>query len=277
MELKKPLPPDRTLDQVRNHYLVEKEIASRLKKANREQRKEIYRTMYDELFYRVPDHPRLKRGQSRDRIALSNRKKLAVIGNFINESTVLAEFAPGDCRFAVEIAGRADRVYAIDISDQRDRIESLPANLRLIVYDGYELDMEDECVDVVFSDHLIEHIHPQDTMLHFKLAWRILKRGGVYIFRTPHAYAGPHDISGYFSDEPEGFHIKEWTYGELKRMISNAAYRRFLTFGNRRDIVIRVPYRLLSLYEGVLDLLPARTAKRISASLLPVICAAAVK
>lgn len=277
MELKKPLPPDRTLDQVRNHYIVEKEIASRLKRANREQRKEIYRTMYNDLFHRVPDHPRLKRGRSRDRIALSNRKKLAVVGSFIDESTVFAEFAPGDCRFAVEVAGRVDRVYAIDISDQRDRIETLPANLRLIVYDGYELDMEDESVDVVFSDHLIEHIHLEDTMLHFKLAWRILKRGGVYIFRTPHACAGPHDISGYFSDEPEGFHIKEWTYGELKRMISNAAYRRFLTFGNRGDIVIRIPCRLLLFYEGVLDLLPARSAKRISAFLLPGICAAAVK
>jgi ubiquinone/menaquinone biosynthesis C-methylase UbiE len=277
VKLKKPLPPDRTLDQIRNHYEVEKAIATRLKRANREERKEIYRTMYDELFRQVPDHQRLKRSASREQIALSNKKKLAVVRRFVHEDTVFAEFAPGDCRFAVEVARHVERVYAIDISDQSDRIEPIPDNLRLITYDGYELDMENESADVVFSDHLIEHIHPEDTMLHFTLVKRILKKDGVYIFRTPLAYAGPHDVSGHFSDEPEGFHIKEWTYRELKRMIETAGYRRFLTFWNRRDIMIGLPYQVFALFERVLDLLPASGAKRISSFLLLNICAAAVK
>lgn len=190
MKLKTPLPPDRTLDQIRNHYEVEKAIATRLKRASREERKNIYRTMYDELFTRVPDHPRLKRDRSPELIELSNRKKLAVVKRFTGRDTVFVEFAPGDCRFAMEIARHTGTVYAIDISDQRGRIESLPDNLKLIVYDGYQLDMADESADVVFSDHLIEHIHPDDVMLHFALVRRILKTGGVYIFRTPHSYGG---------------------------------------------------------------------------------------
>ena len=33
----------------------------------------------------------------------------------------------------------------------------------------------------------------------------ILTAGGVYLIRTPHAFTGPHDVSKYFCDEPEGF------------------------------------------------------------------------
>lgn len=61
MELLRPLPPHRTRKQVENHYLVEKAIAERLKAASREERRLIYSTTYDELFARVPDHPRLTR------------------------------------------------------------------------------------------------------------------------------------------------------------------------------------------------------------------------
>lgn len=64
MKLKHPPPPGRTEEQLRNHYLVEKSIAERLKRANREERKRIYREMYDELFRKVPDHPRLTRRSS---------------------------------------------------------------------------------------------------------------------------------------------------------------------------------------------------------------------
>jgi SAM-dependent methyltransferase len=277
VKLKKPLPPDRTLDQIRNHYEVEKEIADRLKRASREERKALYRTMYDELFSRVPDHQRMRRGASPELIAFSNKKKLAVIERFIDTGTVFAEFAPGDCRFIVEAARRVERAYAFDISDQRDRAGPLPANLQLITYDGYDLDMEDESIDVAFSDHLIEHIHPEDLTLHLRLVNRLLKEGGVYIFRTPHARAGPHDISGYFSDEPEGFHIKEWTYRELKSELREAGFGRIRAFWNRRDIMIELPFAFFSLFERALDLMPARAAKRIAAVFLLNICAAAVK
>ncbi len=59
MELRKPLPSNRSYSQVLNHYHVEKSLASQLKNANRESRKHIYRSMHDELFSKVPDHPRL--------------------------------------------------------------------------------------------------------------------------------------------------------------------------------------------------------------------------
>jgi len=52
MKLKRRLPKDRTFEQIKNHYEVEKSIAGNLKSADREKRKTIYPVMYDELFAR---------------------------------------------------------------------------------------------------------------------------------------------------------------------------------------------------------------------------------
>lgn len=104
MKLKKALPSNRTYDQVLNHYLVEKEIAQRIKEAKPEDRKKIYATMYDQLFEKVPDHPRLT---VRDNIQLtqkSNNSKYSHIKNLIGPQTVFAEFAPGDGKFAAFMA-----------------------------------------------------------------------------------------------------------------------------------------------------------------------------
>ena len=43
-------------------------------------------------------------------------------------------------------------------------------------------------------------ISPGDVGNHLELTRRVLKPGGVYLIRTPHAYTGPHDISMYFSE-----------------------------------------------------------------------------
>src|SRR6266540_1639280 len=117
MKLRKPLPPNRSFEQVRNHYLVEKAIAERLKKASCEERKLIYATMYDDLFNQVPDHPRLTQRNNSRLTRTANKSKLELVSEFLNKSSVFVEFAPGDCRFAMEVTKYVKNVYAIDISD----------------------------------------------------------------------------------------------------------------------------------------------------------------
>lgn len=276
---RRSLPPGRSLEQVQNHYLVEKSIAERLKKSCLEERKLIYATMYQELFGKVPDHPRLTRRESADLTARANRSKLCLVGGFLDESSVFVEFASGDCRFAGRVAGRVGRAYGIDISDQRNSKDGFPENFELIVYDGYNLDeIENDSVDIVFSDHLIEHLHPEDARLHFALVRRILKTGGKYVFRTPHALTGPHDVSRYFSDEPECFHLKEWTYTEIKKMLEDLRYAEFHPRWRAKRINLRMPYGYFSMCERMLVRIPDRFSRRLAAKLLiPSLYGVAVK
>ncbi|MGH8055857.1 MAG: class I SAM-dependent methyltransferase, partial [Candidatus Entotheonellia bacterium] len=201
----------RTLAQLQNHYAVEKALATRLKNAPRAERPLIYATMYDELFAKVPDHPRLVKREDPLTRGRRIRRALRLVQPVIRPSTVFLEFGPGDCRFAFEVCKYVQKVYGVDISQPMSRTAEMPSNFESIVYDGYRLPLADDSIDVMFSDQLIEHLHPEDTGGHLQTAQRLLKRGGRYIFTTPHRFTGPHDISRYFSDEAEGFHLKEWT------------------------------------------------------------------
>lgn len=278
MKLKMPLPAGRSYEQVLNHYKVEKAIAEKLKKASREERKLIYATMYDELFRQVPDHPRLTRRENEASTLKANRSKFALIKGFLDKSVIFAEFAPGDCKFAMEVSRRVKRAYGIDISDQRSPKDLAPDNFTLIVYNGYDLEgIPDNSIDVIFSDQFIEHLHPEDAKLHFRLAYRLLKKGGKYVFRTPHSFTGPRDISKYFSDKPEGFHLKEWTYTELWEMLKELDFSRIYSFANLKACAFRIPYVFFHITEKLGAAIPKRYAKPFSRYLFPSIRCVAVK
>lgn len=267
MQLKSDLPTGgRTLEQLRNHYEVEKVLATKLKQATREERKVIYQTMYDELFRKVPDHPRLMRRDDEIASQIANHSKLKLAKPFIDQSTIFMEFAPGDCKFSEEVSHHVHHVYGVDISDQSGKLGNVPENFELIIYDGYNLKLPENSVDVVFSDQLIEHFHPEDTELHFKIVKKVLKPTAIYIFRTPHRFTGPHDISGYFSDEPEGFHLKEWTYREIGQMLKTLNYSswRGYWFAEGKGILIRLPFFYFTVAEFFLDLLPKPLKKKLA-------------
>ena len=75
-------------------------------------------------------------------------------------------------------------------------------------------------------------------------------------FRTPHYFLGPQDISisKYFSDEPEGFYLKEWTYSELANMLKNFNYSLCYGYWSRKGKRFRVPISYFKVIEKVLML-----------------------
>jgi SAM-dependent methyltransferase len=85
---------------------------------------------------------------------------------------------------------------------------------------------ERESYDFVISTQLIEHLHPDDLMDHFRNAKLILKPGGEYIFDTPHRGAGPHDLSLVFRlDQAAFMHLREYTFVELTAALRAAGFK----------------------------------------------------
>ena len=277
-KLKHPLPPNRTYEQVWNHYQVERALADRLKNADRDGRRLIYRRMYDELFAKVPDHPRLTKRSDTAQTKVANLAKFKLVSPFLRKDSVFLEFAPGDCRFAIEVAAHVAHVYAVDISDQSGLDKSHVGNFELILYDGYSLtSVPDSSVDIVFSDQLIEHFHPDETRAHFEIVHRLLKPGGVYVFRTPHPTTGPWDVSRYFCDAPEGFHLKEWTYAELGRLLEEVGFSKRAGCRLMKGRVFIYPYVLLPMAERMLNLLPRALRIRLARYIIPEVSAVATK
>ena len=251
----------RTLEQKRHHYEVEHELRERLLKSNRVERTKVFALLYDELFRRVPDHPRLLRRdiEESDRRATDARFRL-LRGQLDGVKTFL-EFAPGDCHLAWEVCKHVPKVIGVDISDQTGGQTKAPANFELVLYDGYQLNVPDNSVDMAYSYQFIEHLHPEDIELHFQAIHRVLRPGGVYIFDTPHAYSGPHDISSWFSETPQGFHFREWTYHDMAALLRKVGYSEWFVYRRGKPRFNWAFNQLTYLVESFVGLFPYRLRK----------------
>ena len=269
--------PNRTIAQLRNHYEVERSLADKLRASNRQERKALYEVMYDELFEKVPDHPRLTKRSNPSLILKKNKNKLKMVQRLLHQDTVFAEFAPGDCEFCFFIADRVRQVYAMDISDQTRPNRDRPANFELIVYDGYSLPMASNSIDVLFSDQFIEHLHPEDVLDHYKQARSLLVPGGKYVFRYPHLYRGPSHISRFFSDVPRGFHLNESTFTATVEKLQQAGYTRYQCYWFLRGIGIPLPFFVVKSAERLMKKVPLKLRRVMSHFMFPAVHMAAIK
>jgi 2-polyprenyl-3-methyl-5-hydroxy-6-metoxy-1,4-benzoquinol methylase len=104
--------------------------------------------------------------------------------------------------------------------------EAIP-NLTWRVSDGVHLDQFEaqNSYDVVISDQVLEHMHPEDLKTHLESVHCILTEDGRYIFRTPHRFTGPYDVSRVLKfNEPQGMHLKEYTYQDLTAIVKQAGF-----------------------------------------------------
>lgn len=105
----------------------------------------------------------------------------------------------------------------------------------------------------------------------------VLKPGGSYVIRTPHPASGPWDVSRYFCDHPEGFHLKEWTYRELREALRRAGFSAFGAAWNARTTSVPVPYGYFVAAESLFARLPRRLARRSARPFVPSVLCVATK
>jgi len=267
----------RTHASLLHQYDVERDLAARLRGSDRRGRTELFKTLYAELFERVPDHGRLKRRETQERSERSVRTQLNLLRDYLGPDKVMLEFAPGDCRLSFAAAPRVGKVVGADISDQRSPTDVAPANFEHLVYDGYDLPVADGSVDVAFSYQFLEHLHPEDVELHFSLVARVLRPGGVYVFDTPHRYSGPHDVAGFFGHALVCLHMQEWTYRELRQVAAKQGFERCFAYRRARPMQSRWSNAVNDGLESMLGLLPPQICRKLSRRVFQSVALACVK
>jgi len=254
----------RSAERLKLHYMVERRLADRVRAATTpEERRAVFATMYDELFRLVPDHPRLlaRKTAQQERVTGIDWD-MAQLKPFLRPGCTFLEIGAGDCALAARVAAEAGQVYAVDIADQTR--EKLPQNVQLVLSDGRGIPVPEGSVDVAFSDQLMEHLHPEDAMVQLANIHRALKPGGVYVCITPNRLYGPSDISAYFDDEARGFHLREYSVGELRRILQGAGFPRVQVFVGARGFFARCPAWLVEGLEHALETLPVRLRRRVA-------------
>ena len=113
----------------------------------------------------------------------------------------------------------------------------------------------------------MEHLHPDDAVAQLDGIARALRPGGVYLCVTPNRISGPHDISYYFDDVATGFHLKEYTFAELRALMRAAGFARVTPYLGAGRLHLFYPGFLVRAWEGVMGVLPASLRRRLAPSL----------
>lgn len=259
----------RSQTQLEHHYRVERELADRLRNASKADRRHLYSEVYDELFRRVPDHPQLSRKVSAADSARAVALQQKFLGRFIRgENITFLEIGPGDCALSIEISKSVARVYAVDVSSSITKKRAFPPNFQLVISDGTNIPVPEGTVDVAYSNQLMEHLHPDDAREQLQNVYKALAIGGVYVCITPNRLSGPHDVSEGFDEVATGFHLKEYTIGELAGIFKQVGFRSIRPYVAIKDLHFSLPLSFAVAIEALFGIIPRRLAGWITHSRL---------
>jgi SAM-dependent methyltransferase len=267
--LKRPLlaKEKRALSQVYEHYLIEVELADKLRAANKEERKTLYRSLYDELFKRVPHHQQLTNKASPEIEQLNIARQMSFILPHVKANDSFLEIGAGSCALSRAISKHCRKVVAIDVSRYVSEGEPLPSNCSFVITDGCDIPVPAGSVDVAYSNQLMEHLHVEDVLEQLGNIYIALKPGGRYVCVTPNSVAGPWDISMYFDEVSRGFHLKEYNSKELISVLRDAGFSRVDLYAGGRGFYIHVPVFMVRMTEWILNCLPYMWRSRIALTL----------
>jgi SAM-dependent methyltransferase len=229
-----------TLEQVRAIYEEERELARYLLSVPPEERTNAFLWAYDELFRRCPWHPAMGEVRSPQDEKLIERRVsgiLPFLGCPIGSH--ILEVGCGWGELVIGLGRRGYNCVGIDVSETR--IGALRAfegpNIRFERCEGTTLPFSFGEFDAVLSIQLFEHLHPEDALPHLVEVCRVLKGGGRYLLETPNRLSGPHDVSRFFSDTAEGFHLREYSIADMVRLLRQGGFRVIQVVLRRRHIV----------------------------------------
>lgn len=254
----------RTIERMRVHYDIERELADRLRNAPRDARRGLYQSVYDELFQGVTDHPQLTRKQSPEETRHLVDLQLRFLGHFLEPGVTFLEIGAGDCSLSIEVSRTARKVYALDVSEAVTARAVKPSNVEVVISDGLSIPVPEGSIDIAYSNQLMEHLHPDDAIEQLRNIARALRPGGLYVCTTPNRLTGPHDISGHFDDVPPALHLREYTTGELEEVFREAGFETVVPYAHALRRTAPIPRGLVTAVESTLGAFPRKVRRRLA-------------
>lgn len=251
----------RSAEQILHHYQVEKALAQKLMQANKADRAHLYGELYNELFEKVTDHPQHTKKVSPEESRADIQMQLDIIKPHFNSSGTFLEVGAGDCAMTFAASEHFDKAIAIDVSETISKQQTVPQNFSLILSDGCSIPVPENSIHLAYSNQLMEHLHPDDALEQLENIYTSLAPGACYLCITPSRLTGPHDISQHFDSVATGFHLKEYTVGELTKIFKAAGFRKIYNCAGAKGLYFRVPASVITALETLIGLLPAKIGR----------------
>jgi SAM-dependent methyltransferase len=265
-----------TEEMVLAHWDLEKRLTRRLLESKPETRWQTFDDCYTQLYEQFAWLNELTGADQKSSPDEKYGKWLRAIGSAPKS---IYEVGSGKAEMISYFASRGYFCRATEVTRERGEkhVKDSVPNLTWAVSDGVHLGEFEQAgsFDVVISDQVLEHLHPDDVVLHLRGVLEILKPNGRYVFSTPHRYTGPHDVSAVFKyEEACGMHLREYTNREFVSMLKAAgvgsvSYAFIAADGETAKRVLGRAYlNLLMAAELGLSLVPTIRARRLAAKVL---------
>ncbi|HEU4401404.1 MAG TPA: class I SAM-dependent methyltransferase [Candidatus Polarisedimenticolia bacterium] len=238
----------------------------RLRGAAPADRPQVFREIYDDLLRELVS----ERGRG-DPIALqmgTNLKFASFVRRAVGSGKRVLEIGCGFGATAFQVGAGRNEVFGVDTAPIAVEVATELAagrpNFRFAVMDAAHLEFPDGHFDAAYSIDMLEHLHPDDVLVHLREVHRVLKEDGFYFVKTPSILSGPH--GGSDPDDPGCPHLQEYTYGTLLPILRQAGYEGFYAPSFSMRVSSRLPGRprfpasINRLPEAIARLAPRRSA-----------------
>lgn len=135
----------------------------------------------------------------------------------------ILDIGSGNGKLAIAMAQKGNVVTGLDVSriavQKAQELHKKNAPDLMVDFkfgDARKLPFEDCIFDYMTSQDLVEHISEADFKVHLNEVYRILKKGGRYVFWTPSKLRGGSSL---------GLHLKEYTINEMDKIIRETGFK----------------------------------------------------
>ncbi|MDR0571479.1 MAG: class I SAM-dependent methyltransferase [Rickettsiales bacterium] len=165
----------------------------------------------------------------------SHDKLVNLFGKELRGKSVL-DVGCGEGQFLTSIARQLPHKKLVGIDTSIPHLPQDNNNLGIEFRLGDVIDFDlQEQFDVVFSNHVIEHIAPADMSTHLISVKKAMKSDGLFIINAPHRLFGPWDITcikdnSHTNKIPaQGTHVNETTYSDIILILQENGFDNFKT------------------------------------------------
>lgn len=213
-------------DNILNHWKLEKELTQKLLSSNSENRWEVFEHCYTTLYSELDWLNKFNHTNTIIEPVSIYASWSDLIG--VPPKTIY-EVGSGRGELISYLASLGHKCKATEITRERGKKHVVNGQIKIDwgISDGIHLSQfeQNNTYDIVISNQVVEHMHPDDLVEHFKNTLAILKPGGKYIVCIPHVWHGPADISAVFKyNKAVGMHLKEYTNFEIYFKLKLAGY-----------------------------------------------------
>ena len=183
-----------------------------------EKNREIRIKLYNEMYKKA--HAIYNKNSAYMHHETFSRKAFLFKKEFYGKSILDVGCGKGALLNTISKSYKFKELYGIDVSLPNSTLRKKMQNINFVQGDITSFDLNKK-FDVIYSNHVLEHMADRDLKTHMESIFRHMKRNSILIINMPNRLFGPSDVTRIIDfsytnkTKAQGSHFNESTYTEI--------------------------------------------------------------